>query len=414
MNDTPASIVIFVNVHHAISSERGLPRSIRPAIPLRDIRSLLDCAGFRTKMLFSFFSLSALGAISFLSHALTSVAGYAQLHRQPLGHQHMPRVPPVKDVQRATNHRRAGVHSVEVPLQELQMLQSESTTFRNWMSSWFSSASGTDSGVAGLKQEFQAYDGWISSWLDIAMSTNASAPSPIPSSVPLSTTESSPALPMTKGGELFQPSLGIVLSISQKSFGTAPPVSTPPASTSATPASVAPPTATSAPIPTTPSTGSCKFNAQASDNLAVYYGQTGATGQITLGGLCQDSNVNIVIVAFLTTYFGPGGYPTVNFGAACGSHQTSEMASKGATGLLSCPDLAEDITKCQDLGKLVLLSLGGADATTAFSSDSQATTFATQLWNLFGAGTGEDPGLRPFGDVKVDGFDIGKPFTRLT
>ena len=131
MNDTPAFIVIFVNVHHAISSERGLSRSIRLVIPLRDIRSLLDCAGFRTKMLFSFFSLSALGAISFLSHALTSVAGYAQLHRQPLGHQHMLRVPPVKDVQRATNHRRAGVHSVEVSLQELQMLQSESTTFRN-------------------------------------------------------------------------------------------------------------------------------------------------------------------------------------------------------------------------------------------------------------------------------------------
>ena len=219
---------------------------------------------------------------------------------------------------------------------------------------------------------------------------------------------------MIKEEELFQPSLGIVLSISQKSFGTASPVSTPSASTSATSASVAPSTATSASIPITSSTGSCKFNAQASDNLAVYYDQTGATGQITLDDLCQDSNVNIVIVAFLTTYFGPGDYPTVNFGAACGSHQTSEMAFKGATGLLSCSDLAENIIKCQDLGKLVLLSLDEADATTAFFSDSQATTFATQLWNLFEAGTGEDSGLRPFGNVKVDGFDIGKPFTRLT
>ncbi len=131
MNDTSAFIVIFVNVHHAISSERGLSRSIRLVIFLRDIRSLLDCVDFRTKMLFSFFSLSALETISFLSHALTSVADYAQLHRQSLDHQHMLRVFSVKNVQRATNHRRVDVHSVEVSLQELQMLQFKSTIFRN-------------------------------------------------------------------------------------------------------------------------------------------------------------------------------------------------------------------------------------------------------------------------------------------
>lgn len=131
MNDTSAFIVIFVNVHHAISSKRDLSRSIRLVILLRDIRSLLDCVDFRTKMLFSFFFLSALEAISFLSHALTSVADYAQLHRQSLDHQHMLRVSSVKNVQRATNHRRVDVHSVEVSLQELQMLQFESTIFRN-------------------------------------------------------------------------------------------------------------------------------------------------------------------------------------------------------------------------------------------------------------------------------------------
>lgn len=72
--------------------------------------------------------------------------------------------------------------------------------------------------------------------------------------------------------------------------------------------------------------------------------------------------------------------------------------------------MASQITQCQSLGKKVLLSLGGSVATTAFSSDSQAAQFANQLWDLFGSGTGVDPGLRPFGQTKIDGFDVGKFF----
>lgn len=122
--------------------------------------------------------------------------------------------------------------------------------------------------------------------------------------------------------------------------------------------------------------------------------------------MCQESNVDIVILAFLTTFFGPGGYPTLNLGAACTGPSAAHTA-KGATGLLSCPTVAQQITTCQGLGKKVLLSLGGADATTALSSTSQAGTFATQLWNLFGAGTGESSDMKPFGTVKIDGFDLG-------
>lgn len=414
MNDTSAFIVIFVNIHHAISSKRSLSRSIRLVIFLRDIRSLLDCVDFRTKMLFSFFFLSVLKAISFLSHALTSVADYVQLHRQSLDHQHMLRVFSVKNVQWATNHRRVDVHSVEVSLQELQMLQFKSIIFRNWMSFWFSSASETDFEIAELKQEFQTYDEWISFWLDIVMSTNASALSSILSSVSLSTTESSLTLLMIKKEELFQSSLDIVLSISQKFFDTASLVSTSSTSTSAISAFVVSSTATSVSISITSSTDSCKFNAQASDNLAVYYDQTEATSQIILDDLCQDSNVNIVIVVFLITYFDSDDYLIVNFDAACDSHQTSEMTFKDATELLSYSDLAKNIIKCQDLEKLVLLSLDEADVTTAFFSDSQTTTFVTQLWNLFEADTSENSGLRSFKNVKVDGFDIDKSFTRLT
>ena len=129
--------------------------------------------------------------------------------------------------------------------------------------------------------------------------------------------------------------------------------------------------------------------------------------QVPLSGLCSDSNVDIIILAFLTDFFGPGGYPKVDFGPACSKSPSAAAAAKGATGLLSCPQLASTITQCQSAGKKVLLSLGGAEATTAFSSDSQAQGFATQLWNLFGGGT-SDADLRPFGSVKLDGFDIGE------
>ena len=139
----------------------------------------------------------------------------------------------------------------------------------------------------------------------------------------------------------------------------------------------------------------------------MYYGQSPATAQTSLKDLCQNENVDIVVLAFLTEFFGDGGFPKLNFGAACGG-QTPEMEAAGASGLLHCPDLASDISTCQRLGKKVLLSLGGSIAVSAFASDSQASEFATTLWDLFGAGTGVDPGLRPFGSVKIDGFDVGK------
>lgn len=83
------------------------------------------------------------------------------------------------------------------------------------------------------------------------------------------------------------------------------------------------------------------------------------------------------------------------------------MASK-ATGLLQCTQLAADIKKCQGLGKKVLLSLGGAVASTQFATSSEATKVADMLWDLFGGGTNQILDLRPFGDVKLDGFDVGK------
>jgi chitinase len=64
----------------------------------------------------------------------------------------------------------------------------------------------------------------------------------------------------------------------------------------------------------------------------------------------------------------------------------------------------QDIKTCQGLGKIVLLSLGGAVGDYGFSSSSEAQTFATTVWNLFGEGTSP---TRPFGSSVVDGFDLG-------
>ena len=51
------------------------------------------------------------------------------------------------------------------------------------------------------------------------------------------------------------------------------------------------------------------------------------------------------------------------------------------------------------------MSLGGAAGVTNFTNDAQASKVATNLWNLFGGGM-TDSDMRPFGKVKIDGFDV--------
>ena len=157
--------------------------------------------------------------------------------------------------------------------------------------------------------------------------------------------------------------------------------------------------------PAAPTSG-YTFNAQSSKNVAVYFGQTPVTSGTTLALQCADPNVDIVILAFVIAASDGGQYPEVNFGAACGG-QTSEMMSD-APGLLSCPQLAADITTCQTTyGKKVFLSIGGSASQISLPTETSASTFATMMWNLFGPPGNVDVGLRPFGTVQLDGFDVG-------
>ena len=262
------------------------------------------------------------------------------------------------DTQIQNSRRQAPAGFVDVPLAELQMLQAEYTTFHGWMTAYLSSANSTDLNAAQLKQDVQAYDTWINIFLSKYASTSAAASAPAATSVPAAATTS------------------------QVSPTVAPPY----------------------PAVANSSTNDT-FNAQSSKNLAVYYGQTPATDSFTLEQMCQDENVDIVVLAFLTTFYGPAGQPVINFGPATGGTPTLGAQKINATGLLDCPFLAKNITTCQGLGKKVLLSLGGANGVTNFTSDAQAAGFAENLWNLFGGGM-TDSDRRPFGSVKIDGFDV--------
>ncbi|KAL8687535.1 MAG: hypothetical protein Q9224_005121 [Gallowayella concinna] len=393
-----------------------------------------------------FVRLSTIVALSTISLLDYASAAHSRFHR----HQPARQAAPIFK-------RDVAATSVEIPIGDLQLLRTEMTAFQGWMRSWISTANASDpvTNLAQLKLEFQAYDGWMTAWLDSTLSPTPEAPPPLPSSVPItpsSSTASITASPTTsaqaqvpqvdttltsipssstteleittttiKGGESYQspPNSSVATtSIAVPSPSTISSPADPPSSSSfisSTPATSSSTVAASdsQPIPTTnapstnpPSSGSPTFDAQSSNNVAVYYGQSPATSQTTLAQMCQDGNVDIVILAFLTTYFGAGGYPAVNLGAACGG-PSQKMRAAGASGLLSCPTMENDIKTCQGLGKKVLLSLGGAEATTAFSSASQASDFATKLWDLFGGGSGENSEMRPFGSAVVDGFDIG-------
>ena len=137
--------------------------------------------------------------------------------------------------------------------------------------------------------------------------------------------------------------------------------------------------------------------------LVIYWGAE--DDSTTLDDVCNDDAYSIVNLAFLDTFAGPGGYPQISIAGLWDSTQAQQDA--GATGLKDGSPIVDAIKSCQSQGKLVILSLGGWGAKVTLDSDDQAVDVANKIWNLFGGGT-EDADLRPFGDIKLDGFDFGK------
>jgi hypothetical protein len=69
--------------------------------------------------------------------------------------------------------------------------------------------------------------------------------------------------------------------------------------------------------------------------------------------------------------------------------------------------LSDDIATCQEKGKTILLSIGGATYSEGgFRSDDEAKAGAKLMWETFGPVQSDSKALRPFGNVSLDGFDF--------
>ncbi|KAI1423186.1 putative class III chitinase [Xylaria sp. FL1777] len=141
------------------------------------------------------------------------------------------------------------------------------------------------------------------------------------------------------------------------------------------------------------------FTASATNNIVVYWGQNSAGGATTQGRLqeyCDDNGINIINVSFLIGIKNL----SVNFASA-----SDKCTAISGTGLLSCPEIEEDIKYCQAQGKTILLSIGGATYSEGgFTDEASAVAAANTVWGLFGSPT--STANRPFGSAVVDGFDF--------
>lgn len=166
------------------------------------------------------------------------------------------------------------------------------------------------------------------------------------------------------------------------------------------------------------------FDPYATDNVAVYFGSapdpTAPSSDLDI--LCRDPNINIINIAFVTSFFGPGEFPILDFGTMC-SGQTYDQTALN-TDLESCNALGNKLQACQAMGKKIFVSInvGGTPwngnistiPVTNFPTQDQAVQFANTVWDLFGNGPPpqNDSDLRPLGvlpfgpEVVVDGFDV--------
>ncbi|KAJ9080430.1 Chitinase 2 [Entomophthora muscae] len=140
---------------------------------------------------------------------------------------------------------------------------------------------------------------------------------------------------------------------------------------------------------------------------AVYWGQNsyGASHLNTpelwekpLREYCQDETVDLIILSFLNIFnAGTEKPPELNLAHHCNT--TFEAHPM----LLKCPEIGNDIIECQQRGKKVLLSLGGAAGSYGFTKVEDAASFAKTVWNMFLGGRST---VRPFGKAVLDGVDL--------
>ncbi|KAE8380833.1 glycoside hydrolase superfamily [Aspergillus bertholletiae] len=188
-----------------------------------------------------------------------------------------------------------------------------------------------------------------------------------------------------------------------------------------------------------------KLDLSSTSNVVVYWGQDSLKGkgelaQQPLGYYCNDETIDVIVLAFLMTINGLGGAPEIDF-----SNANDNCTTFDGTNLLNCPQIGADINTCQEKGKTILLSIGGATYSEGgFQSESAAKAGADLLWETFGPPTVQNTILnasyhkgasrhsngrfnrlnrfnstsihaananstairRPFGNATIDGFDF--------
>jgi len=132
----------------------------------------------------------------------------------------------------------------------------------------------------------------------------------------------------------------------------------------------------------------------------IYWGQESNGDESSLATYCATGHWDVIVLAFVYNFPTDKNsqYPAMNFAGHCGSSY-----NKANPHLLICPTIGADIITCQSRGVQILLSFGGAEGTYGFNSDSQASTFADTVWNMFLGGNGA---IRPFGNAILDGVDL--------
>ncbi|KAI6122260.1 glycoside hydrolase family 18 protein [Pisolithus croceorrhizus] len=139
------------------------------------------------------------------------------------------------------------------------------------------------------------------------------------------------------------------------------------------------------------------FSYWGQDSYGVNNPNDTANWQQPISYYCNDDTIDILPIASLSKFFSTGGLPSINLGNSCSNDSFS------GTSMPNCTLLGPDIEACQAAGKIVTISLGGADGSVGFANDSQAEAFAQTVWDLFLEGSSPD---RPFGSVVLDGVDL--------
>ncbi|KAJ3172601.1 Chitinase 1 [Geranomyces variabilis] len=193
----------------------------------------------------------------------------------------------------------------------------------------------------------------------------------------------------------------------------APPAPTvaPPPVVSVTPSAPLPPVATTTvkvPVaaPTTaPSTGGVDATlakAAAGKLLVGYWGQVtdaaDTPAEQSVDAYCKGP-YDVINIAFANVFRNAESTIDINLASNCG-------VNFGGSTVLDCPAVGAAIARCQQLGKKVILSLGGGIASVGFADAADITRFTKSLWNMFLGGT-DASYPRPFGaGVILDGFDL--------